>query len=78
MHTSCTPFLCPFTGIGENPEPPIHLVLGSEAAVILEKANAARTAEFEKWLPVTRTTDHDDAGNFLGSTAGKAFLERQK
>ncbi|HEV2483498.1 MAG TPA: oxidoreductase [Puia sp.] len=62
----------------ENPEPPIHLVLGSEAAAILEKANAARTAEFEKWLPVTRSTDHNDAGNFLESAAGKAFLERQK
>jgi NAD(P)-dependent dehydrogenase (short-subunit alcohol dehydrogenase family) len=62
----------------ENPEPPIHLVLGSEAAGILEKANAARTAEFEKWLPVTRSTDHDDAENFFESTAGKTFLERQK
>lgn len=62
----------------ENPEPPIHLVLGSEAAALLEKANAARTAEFEKWLPVTRSTDHDDAENFFESAAGKAFLERQK
>lgn len=62
----------------ESPEPPIHLVLGSEAAAILEKANAARQAEFEKWLPVSRSTDHDDAENFFDSAAGKAFLERQK
>jgi NAD(P)-dependent dehydrogenase (short-subunit alcohol dehydrogenase family) len=62
----------------ENPEPPVHLVLGSEAATILEKADAARKAEFEKWLPVTRSTDHDDAENFFESAAGKAFLERQK
>ena len=62
----------------ENPAPPVHLVLGSEAAGLLEKANAARKAEFEQWLPVTRSTDHDDADNFLLSEAGKAFLERQK
>ena len=62
----------------EDPEPPIHLVLGSEAAALLEKANEARKAEFEKWLPVTRSTDHDDAENFFESAAGKAFLERQK
>jgi NAD(P)-dependent dehydrogenase (short-subunit alcohol dehydrogenase family) len=62
----------------ENPEPPVHLVLGSEAATILEKADAARKAEFEKWLPVSRSTDHDDAENFFESAAGKAFLERQK
>ena len=62
----------------ENPEPPVHLVLGSEAAAILEKADAARKAEFEKWLPVSRSTDHDDAENFLESAIGKTFLERQK
>ena len=50
----------------------------SRADAILEKANTARTAEFEKWLPVTRSTDHDDAEDFLGSEAGKSFLERQK
>ena len=65
-------------GLVENPEPPIHLVLGSEAASILEKANAARQAEFEKWLPVSRSTDHDDAENFFDSAAGKVFPGRQK
>ena len=61
----------------ENPEPPVHLVLGSEAALILEQADAARKAEFERWLPVTRSTDHDDAGNFAESTVGKAFLTQK-
>ena len=62
----------------ENPAPPVHLVLGSEAAGLLEKANAVRKTEFEQWLPVTRSTDHDDAENFLLSEVGEAFLERQK
>lgn len=62
--------------LAEHPEPPVHLVLGSEAAAILQQANAAREAEFQKWLPVTNSTDHDNnAGNFLETGAGKAFLK---
>ena len=60
----------------ENPEPPVHLVLGSEAAGFLQQADAARKAEFEKWLPVTKSTDADDAENFLENEAGKALLKR--
>lgn len=62
----------------ENPDPPVHLVLGSEAAALLERADAARKAEFEKWLSVSRSTDHDDAGDFLETAVGKALLERHK
>jgi hypothetical protein len=54
-----------------HPEPPVHLVLGSEAAGILKQADAKRKAEFEKWLSVTTSTDHDDAENFLETAAGK-------
>ena len=60
----------------ENPEPPVHLVLGSEAAGFLQQADAARKTEFEKWLPVTKSTDSDDAENFLESEAGKSLLKR--
>jgi NAD(P)-dependent dehydrogenase (short-subunit alcohol dehydrogenase family) len=60
----------------ENPEPPVHLVLGSEAAGLLQQADANRKAEFEKWLPVTKSTDADDAENFLESEAGKTLLKR--
>ena len=60
----------------ENPEPPVHLVLGSEAASFLQQADTVRKAEFEKWLPVTKSTDSDDAENFLESDAGKALLKR--
>jgi hypothetical protein len=49
--------------------------LGSEAAAILQQANAAREAEFQKWLPVTNSTDHDNAGNFMETEAAKAFLK---
>jgi NAD(P)-dependent dehydrogenase (short-subunit alcohol dehydrogenase family) len=59
----------------EYPEPPVHLVLGSEAAGFLQQADAARKAEFEKWLPVTKSTDADDAENFLESETGKTLLK---
>ncbi|MVM34803.1 SDR family NAD(P)-dependent oxidoreductase [Spirosoma sp. HMF4905] len=59
----------------DDPEPPIHLVLGSEAIGILKQADAARQAELEKWLPVSLSTDHDEAVNFLDTTLGKSFTK---
>jgi NAD(P)-dependent dehydrogenase (short-subunit alcohol dehydrogenase family) len=60
--------------LAEHPEPPVHLVLGSEAAGMLQSADKARKAEFEKWLPVTVSTDHDEAPNFLETEYGKSLL----
>ena len=61
--------------LADHPEPPVHLVLGSEAAGLLKQADAARQAEFEKWMPVTLSTDHDDAENFLESAAGQRLTK---
>ncbi|NCD68673.1 oxidoreductase [Mucilaginibacter agri] len=61
-----------------NPEPPIHLVLGSEAIGMLKNADAARAADMEKWLQVSISTDHDEAENFLETEAGKAFYFKQQ
>jgi NAD(P)-dependent dehydrogenase (short-subunit alcohol dehydrogenase family) len=61
----------------EHPEPPVHLILGSEAAGMLRNADETRKAEFEKWLPVTLSTDHDDAGNFLETSYGKQLLGKK-
>ncbi|GAA4313645.1 SDR family oxidoreductase [Mucilaginibacter gynuensis] len=58
-----------------NPEPPLHLILGSEAVGIVKMANNLRDEEFEKWIPVSTSTDHDDAVNFLETEMGKAFLK---
>jgi NAD(P)-dependent dehydrogenase (short-subunit alcohol dehydrogenase family) len=64
--------------LAENPEPPVHLVLGSEAIGMLKNANASRDAEMEKWLPVSISTDHDEAVNFLETELGKAFYGPKK
>jgi NAD(P)-dependent dehydrogenase (short-subunit alcohol dehydrogenase family) len=58
-----------------HPEPPVHLILGSEAVGILNQADAARQAEFEKWIPVSISTDHEESTNFLESDAGKALTK---
>ena len=57
----------------EHPRPPVHLVLGSEAVGILQQADAARQAELEKWMPVSISTDHDNAVNFLDTKEGKTL-----
>lgn len=61
----------------EHDEPPVHLVLGSEAIAMLNNANAARQAEMEKWLPVSLSTDHDEAENFLNTGMGQMLLQPQ-
>ena len=62
----------------EQPDPPVHLVLGSEAIGMLKHANAAREIEMEKWMSVSISTDHDEAENFLETEVGKSFYSPQK
>lgn len=63
--------------LATNPEPPIHLVLGSEAIGMLKIANQTRDAEMEKWINVSVSTDHDDAENFFESEMGKKFFGKK-
>jgi NAD(P)-dependent dehydrogenase (short-subunit alcohol dehydrogenase family) len=58
----------------DHPEPPVHLLLGSEAVAIVKHADAERKAELEKWIPVSTTTDHDEAENFLETEFGKSLV----
>ncbi|WP_259066074.1 oxidoreductase [Mucilaginibacter sp. X4EP1] len=64
--------------LAKNPQPPVHLVLGSEAIGMLKNANASRGEEMEKWLPVSISTDHDEAENFLETAMGKSFFVPKK
>lgn len=61
----------------DHPNPPLHLVLGSEAAAILKSTDQLRKEEFEKWFDVSISTDHDEAVNVLESEEGKAFLAKK-
>jgi NAD(P)-dependent dehydrogenase (short-subunit alcohol dehydrogenase family) len=61
-------------GIVDHPEPPLHLILGSEAIAIVKNSEAAKLAELEKWAPVSTSTDHDNAVNFLDTKEGQSYL----
>jgi hypothetical protein len=43
---------------------------------MLKHADAARTAEMEKWMEVSLSTDHDNAENFLSTDLGKSFTKK--
>jgi NAD(P)-dependent dehydrogenase (short-subunit alcohol dehydrogenase family) len=57
-----------------HPEPPVHLILGSEAIGLVKQADELRTAEMEKWMPVSISTNSDDAVDFLPSEEGKLLM----
>jgi NAD(P)-dependent dehydrogenase (short-subunit alcohol dehydrogenase family) len=61
-----------------HPNPPIHLVLGSEAIKMLKTADARRAAEMEAWMDVSVSTDRDDAEDFLVTDLGQAFFTSKK
>jgi NAD(P)-dependent dehydrogenase (short-subunit alcohol dehydrogenase family) len=65
-------------GIVDTPEPPLHLLLGSEAVAIIKYSEAAKLRELEKWETVSLSTDSDDAENFLETEAGKRYLTLKK
>jgi len=65
-------------GLVDNPEPPVHLVLGSEATAMVKQANIVRNEEMEKWLPVSTSTDADDAEDFTQTEIGQSFFGAKK
>ncbi|MET8143395.1 oxidoreductase [Sphaerisporangium sp. NPDC005288] len=44
-------------GLADAEEPPLRLLLGSDAVEIAEQASSARAAEAEKWAAVSRSVD---------------------
>jgi len=64
--------------LAENPEPPVHLVLGSEAVGMIKQANILRNEEMEKWIPVSFSTNADDAEDFTQTEIGRSFFGVKK
>ena len=60
--------------IVDNPKPPLHLLLGSEAVAIVKHSEAAKLKELEEWESISTSTDADDADDFLKSEYGKRYL----
>jgi len=64
--------------IVDHPQPPLHLILGSEGLAIVKASDTAKMAELEKWAPLSISTDHDESENFFESAQGKAYLTLKK
>lgn len=47
--------------VAQADEPPLQLLLGSDAFALAREADEARIASDEKWKHLTQSTDHDDA-----------------
>lgn len=62
----------------DHPQPPLHLILGSEGVAIVKASEIAKLAELEKWTPISISTDHDEAENFFESEQGKSYLKLKK
>lgn len=62
----------------ENPTPPVHLVLGSEAAHLIKQAEANRREEMDKWMDVSNSTNADDAIDITQTELGKSFFAAKK
>ncbi|TKC09920.1 SDR family NAD(P)-dependent oxidoreductase [Pedobacter polaris] len=61
-----------------HPQPPLHLLLGSEAVAIVKYSEAAKLRELEQWENISISTDADDAENFLQTEHGKKYLNLKK
>lgn len=57
-----------------TPEPPLHLLLGSDAVGIVKYSEAAKLRELEKWESTSLSTDADGAENFLETEYGKRYM----
>ncbi|PJJ85070.1 oxidoreductase [Mucilaginibacter auburnensis] len=64
--------------IVNEPNPPLHLLLGSDAVAIVKSSEAAKLRELEHWEKVSSSTDHDDSPAFLDTDYGKRYLDLKK
>ena len=48
-------------------EPPLRLLLGSDAVHLAKQASIARAQEAEEWADVSRSTDYDASPDFANT-----------
>ncbi|TDW95813.1 SDR family oxidoreductase [Dinghuibacter silviterrae] len=61
--------------LADHPEPPVHLVLGSEALALARKADTDKLQDLAKWEAVSLSTDHEGAVNFLETEAAARLFK---
>ncbi|UQA59372.1 oxidoreductase [Polyangium aurulentum] len=56
------------------PEPPLRLLLGTDAMFLAKVTATRRAAEDEKWAALSASTDFDGLGDFADTEVAKMFL----
>jgi NAD(P)-dependent dehydrogenase (short-subunit alcohol dehydrogenase family) len=59
-------------------EPPLRLLLGSDAFFMAERSSRARWEEAEQWETVSRSTDYDAASDFSTSSVADLLAPRRR
>ncbi|HEY5327665.1 MAG TPA: hypothetical protein VIJ27_11745 [Mucilaginibacter sp.] len=49
-----------YSSLADRSEPPIHLLLGSDAVSRIKQADTERNREMEEWLSVSLSSDADE------------------
>lgn len=62
--------------VAAEPNPPLHLLIGSDAVFIAGVTAAARAAEDAKWKSLSMSTDFPDLGDFADTPVAKMLLGR--
>jgi NAD(P)-dependent dehydrogenase (short-subunit alcohol dehydrogenase family) len=60
------------------PDPPLHLLLGSDAVFLAGVVAATRAAEDARWQALSRSTDFDGLGDFKDTPVAKMLLEPRR
>jgi NAD(P)-dependent dehydrogenase (short-subunit alcohol dehydrogenase family) len=61
--------------VSEEKDPPLHLLLGSDAAFLAGAVLERRRAEDARWKPLSLSTDFDGMGDFADTAFARALLE---
>lgn len=61
-----------------QPDPPLRLLLGTDALFLARLAAAERSAEDERWAALSASTDHEGLGDFADSPVAKMLLAVRK
>jgi len=64
--------------ISEEKNPPLHLLLGSDAYFLADLVGERRRAEDARWRSLSLSTDYDGLGDFADTPIAKALAEMKR
>jgi hypothetical protein len=63
--------------IASEPQPPLRLLLGTDAVFLGEAATRARAEEDARWKPLGMSTDFDGVGDFAETPFARMLVEKR-